>query len=88
MPPVGPEYYDLMRYAITSGGKCLAWSPTNVQFGVAVNAHAPAIGIAWNDATTKVPGFNSPKFPDLNRLTRSVVCLHRYLIVSGGNPST
>ena len=60
----------------------------NVQLGVAVDVRASAIGIAWNDATTEVPGFNSPKFLDLNRLTRSFVHLHHYLIVPGGNGQT
>ena len=32
--------------------------------------------------------FQLPKFLDLNRLTRGVVRLHRYLIVSGENGST
>ena len=32
--------------------------------------------------------FQLPKLLDLNRLTRSVVRLHRYLIVSGENGST
>ena len=82
MPPVGTEYQDLVRYAIISGDKCLTWSSTNVQLGVAVDVHASAMGIAWNDATTQVPGF------DLNRLTQSVVRLCHYLIVPGGNEST
>ena len=82
MAPIETEYYDLVRYAITSGGKCLTWSSTNVQLGVAVDVHASAMGIAWNDAMTEVPGF------DLNRLTQSVVRLCLYLIVPGGNGST
>ena len=87
MAPVETEYYDPMRYAITSGGKCLTRSSTNARLGIAVDVHASAIGIAWNDTTMGAPGLNSPKFLDLNRLTRRAVRLHRYPIVPGGNGS-
>ena len=87
-PPVEIEHSELVRCAIILGGKCLTWSSANVQLGVAVYVYVSAIGMAWNDATTKVPDFNSPKSLDLNRLARSADLLHRYLIVLGGNGPT
>ena len=74
MSPVETEYYDLVRYAITSDGNFLTWPYMNPQLGVPTDINSlRALGRAWHDTTMKVTTFDSFKCPNLGLLTRTVV---------------